>query len=121
ARVDAHVAADDPARLRQRLLECSEPSLKVGIVRSCGQQHADAPHAIALLCARAQRPRRRAGQKSDKLAALHSITSSARTSKRSGTLRPSALAVLRLSTVWYLTGTCTGRSAGLSPRKMRST
>jgi hypothetical protein len=37
----------------------------------------------------------------------HSITSSARTSTCAGTSRPSALAVLRLSTVSYLVGACT--------------
>jgi hypothetical protein len=42
----------------------------------------------------------------------HSITSSARASTLAGTSRPSALAVLRLSTVSYLVGACTGRSAG---------
>src|SRR6516225_9683120 len=50
----------------------------------------------------------------------YSITSSARTSSRSGTLRPRALAVLRLSIVSYLVGAWTGRSAGFSPRRMRS-
>src|SRR5207342_1606586 len=52
---------------------------------------------------------------------FHSITSSARASSGSGTSRPSALAVLRLSTVSYLVGACTGRSAGFSPLRMRST
>jgi hypothetical protein len=51
----------------------------------------------------------------------HSITSSARASKLSGTVRPSALAVLRLIASSYLVGACTGRSAGLSPLRMRST
>src|SRR5262245_3121475 len=51
----------------------------------------------------------------------HSITSSAATSKPGGTVRPSALAVLRLRVVSYLIGACTGRSAGLAPRRMRST
>jgi hypothetical protein len=51
----------------------------------------------------------------------YSITSSARASSASGTVRPSALAVLRLSTVSYLVGACTGRSAGFSPLRMRST
>ena len=35
--------------------------------------------------------------------------------------RPSALAVLRLITSSYLVGACTGRSAGFSPLRMRST
>jgi hypothetical protein len=51
----------------------------------------------------------------------HSITSSARTSSVGGTSRPRALAVLRLITSSYLVGACTGRSAGFSPLRMRST
>src|SRR5262249_16248940 len=51
----------------------------------------------------------------------HSITSSAATSTPGGTVKPSVLAVLRLTTVSYLVGVCTGRSAGLTPRRMRST
>ena len=38
-----------------------------------------------------------------------------------GLSRPSALAVLRLITISYLVGACTGRSAGFSPLRMRST
>ena len=44
----------------------------------------------------------------------HSITSSARASSDCGTVRPSALAVLRLMTSSNLVGCCTGRSAGLA-------
>src|SRR5215813_11835474 len=51
----------------------------------------------------------------------HSITSSARASTDDGISRPSALAVLRLITSSYLVGACTGRSAGFSPLRMRST
>ena len=51
----------------------------------------------------------------------YSITSSARASKVGGTSRPSAFAVLRLITSSYLVGACTGKSAGLSPLRMRST
>jgi hypothetical protein len=51
----------------------------------------------------------------------HSITSSARASRVGGTSRPSALAVLRLMISSYLVGACTGRSAGFSPLRMRST
>src|SRR5262245_38777924 len=53
--------------------------------------------------------------------ARHSITWSARASSVGGTSRPSALAVLRLITSSYLVGACTGRSAGFSPLRMRST
>jgi hypothetical protein len=52
---------------------------------------------------------------------FHSITSLAATSRPGGTVRPIALAVLRLTTVSNLVAACTGRSAGLSPRRMRST
>ena len=51
----------------------------------------------------------------------YSITSSARASSVGGTSRPSAFAVLRLMTSSYLVGACTGRSAGFSPLRMRST
>jgi hypothetical protein len=51
----------------------------------------------------------------------HSITSSARASTVAGISRPSAFAVLRLITSSYLVGACTGRSAGFSPLRMRST
>src|SRR2546421_1311353 len=51
----------------------------------------------------------------------YSITSSARASIDGGISRPSAFAVLRLITSSYLVGACTGRSAGFSPLRMRST
>jgi len=51
----------------------------------------------------------------------YSITSSARASSDGGTVRPSALAVVRLIAVTYLVGACTGRSAAFSPLRMRST
>src|SRR5262245_3713884 len=52
---------------------------------------------------------------------IHSITASAIESTLAGMVRPSALAVLRLIASWYLVGVCTGRSAGFSPLRMRST
>ena len=51
----------------------------------------------------------------------HSITSSARLTSVTGRSKPSALAVFRLMTRSYLFGACTGRSAGFSPFRMRST
>ena len=55
------------------------------------------------------------------IALCYSIIASARASSACGMVRPSALAVLRLSTSSYLVGACTGRSAGFSPLRMRST
>src|SRR6266498_789881 len=76
----------------------------------------------ASLLLRVHRPfRRRAAEQRDELAPSHSITSSARASSVAGTSRPSAFAVLRLITNSYLVGACTGRSAGFSPLRMRST
>src|SRR4030095_9512004 len=51
----------------------------------------------------------------------HSITSSARAITDEGIVNPSVFAVLRLITRSYLVGACTGRSAGFSPFKIRST
>ena len=51
----------------------------------------------------------------------YSISSSALSRIDVGTSRPSALAVVILSTVSYFTDNCTGRSAGFSLLRMRST
>src|SRR4029077_18520951 len=73
-----------------------------------------------LLRPRRERPRRRrATEQRDELAAFHSITSSARASSDGDTSRPSAFAVLRLSTSSNLVGCRTGRSAGFSPFRIR--
>ena len=56
AGVDPHVAADGPAQQRQPLMERRDAGLKFRIVRGRGQEHADAPHALALLRARGERP-----------------------------------------------------------------
>jgi hypothetical protein len=61
------------------------------------------------------------GSSFDALRKDYSITSSARASNEAGKVRPSALAVFRLTVSWYLVGACTGRSAGFSPLRMRST
>jgi hypothetical protein len=52
-----HIAAIAPAQLLQALLERCDPGLIVRIVGGRGHQHADAPHAVALLCARREGPR----------------------------------------------------------------
>jgi hypothetical protein len=49
-----------------------------GIVFVGRSEPDDAQHAVALLRARCERPRRRAAKERDELAPLHSITSSAR-------------------------------------------
>src|SRR5262249_92313 len=104
--------------LGQRLHEYREPFLAGRLVRNAGDS-GDASHG--LLRPRRERPRRRAADERDERAAVHSITSSARASSAGGTSRPRAFAVLRLMTSSYLFGACTGRSAGFSPLRMRST
>src|SRR5262249_45531486 len=73
-----------------------------------------------------ERPCSRAAEQRDEPPPLHrrghSMTSSARARRSlSGIWRPSAFAVLRLMTNSYLVGACTGRSAGFSPLRIRST
>src|SRR5262249_32029236 len=107
----------DIAGLLQALPNGAEQSI---IELSAGKQ-ADQRHACVLR-ARRKWPRcRSAAQKRNEFAALHSITSSARASTVVGISRPSAFAVLRLTTSSYLVGACTGRSAGFSPLRTRST
>ncbi len=119
AGVDPHVAADGPAQLLKPLQECPDASLKFRIVRGYGQKYADAPHPLGLLRARRERPRcRGAANERDERAAVHSMTSSARTSSDVGISRPSALAVVMLMTRSNLVGCSTGMSAGLAPRKI---
>src|SRR5262249_18004164 len=106
----------------QPLRKRRDPCERIGIVRARTHEHADAPHALALLRARRERPsRRRAAEQRDERAPLHSITSSARASTECGISSPSAFAALRLMISWYLVGACPGRSPGFSPLRMRST
>src|SRR5215471_10071587 len=79
-----------------------------------------------LLCPRHERPNcRRAAEQRYERAPLHlrghSITSSAPARSIFGITRPRAFAVLRLITSSNFIGACTGRSAGLAPRRMRLT
>src|SRR5215468_3183731 len=116
--LDRHILAFDVPAFADALPECGHKTCSVG-----GRRAAEEPdyRHRRLLRARRQRPRHRAPDQRDELAALHSITSSARASRLSGTVRPSAFAVLRLITSSYFVGACTGRSAGFSPLRMRST
>ena len=81
---------------------------------------ADGRHRL-LLCAQPSPYGQRASQQQHQLAVYYSITSSARSRIAGGTVRPSALAVLRLTTSSNLVGCSTGRSAGLSPLRILST
>src|SRR5262249_35675791 len=121
-KVHPHVAAIGPPQARKRLNERRDVRLPTRIVFVAGHEHADAPHAVALLRARRERPRRGAAEERDEFARPnHSITSSARASSVGGMVMPSALAVCRLITNSNLVACWTGRSAGFSPLRMRPT
>src|SRR5262245_47108939 len=115
---DHHVLALDGAGFIEAFAERSGMA-----VRDLARPRADEAHDghRRLLRACRERPCCRATEKRHELAPLHSITSSARASRVGGTSRPRALAVLRLMASSYLVGFCTGRSAGFSPFRMRST
>src|SRR5262249_7718729 len=119
-KVHPRAAANGPTQVRKLLSKCREDRLRPGIVFAVPRQHPDAPHALALLRPRHERPSCRAADKRDEFAPpqSHSITSSARPSSLSGKVMPSALAVLRLMTNWIFTNCWTGRSAGLTPLRM---
>ena len=117
--LDRHVLALDKAGLLQALAECAQ-AIRERVGR-CGVEEPDHRHR-RLLRARRERPRRRrAAEQRDELAAFHSITSSARSRNASGSLRPSALATVRLMISSNLVGCSTGRSPGFAPRKILST
>src|SRR5262249_16364318 len=90
---DRDIRALDGAGFLQTLLERRyEMCIRTG---RCGVEIADHWHT-QLLRPHRKRPCHRAAKERDELAPLHSITSSARTSRAVGIARPSALAVLRL-------------------------
>src|SRR5262249_37767240 len=111
-----------PSELCDLLPECVHAVFVFGVPFGIRHENPYVPHAARLLRARRERPRGcRAAKQRDELAPPHSITSSARASTDAGISRPSVLAVLRLIIRSYFVGACTGRSAGLSPFRMRST
>src|SRR5262249_62174046 len=116
--LDRHVLALNMAGLAETLAEgaCTvRPRLRRRRIENSDHWHR------RLLRPRRQRPGRRSTHDGDELAAPHSITSSARAMSAGGTVRPMALAVARLMTSSSLLGNSTGRSAGFSPFKIRST
>src|SRR5262249_12143753 len=111
-----HVLAHDVASLLQALAECPQPFRNR--IRRSRVEIPDHRHR-RLLRARHERPRcRRAAEQRYELATPHSITSSAVICMINGTVRPRALAVLRLMIRSNLVGCSTGKSAGLAPLRI---
>src|SRR5262245_29548834 len=116
----------DDKSLPRNVTQLTHPGHECGnsadLVRGRNQRkHSDA----RLLPGRADRhrprSRRAAEQRDDIPAGAHSITSSARASKVTGTLMPSAFAVIRLTMRSNLVGCSTGMLAGFTPRRILST
>src|SRR5262245_31846292 len=114
--LDRHVLTFDITYFGKTAAECGIEPHRIGLRQAT--EISDHRHR-RLLRARRERPRRRAAEERDELAAIHSITSSARPMSGSGNARPSVLAVFRLTTNSTFVDCCTGRSAGFSPLRMR--
>src|SRR5262249_35917638 len=115
---DCNVPAVDEAEFAQGSTKCRETRC----VRF-RRQGAEKPYHrhCCLLRPRRERPRGGDAEQRDELAAVHSITSSARSSRPIGSSIPNARAALRLTMSENLVGCCTGKSPGLTPLRMRST
>src|SRR4029450_8535140 len=97
--VDLQVASNPPSQFTEPLHESPVASAGLRAAGADRVERADARGRRALLRARSEGPRCRcAAEKRDERPALHSITSSAVICMIVGTVRPSALAVLRLIT-----------------------
>src|SRR5262245_15529498 len=123
--VDPDIAVLRPTQLPQALAKRFDAGARIGGALAPHEQ-ADFPHPPGLLRARRERPRdSRAAEQRDEVATFdlraHSITSSARPTTGSGTLRPSALAVFRLMINSTLVTRWTGRSLGFSPLRILPT
>ena len=116
AEFDRHVLALDEARFGQAFAERRH---EYDVRLRTGLQVSDDGHRRRLLRPRQKRPSSRAAEPRDEIAPFHSITSSARPSRLSGNVKPSALAVFMLMTSSTFVICWTGRSAGLSPLRMR--
>src|SRR5262249_61237499 len=90
-------------------------------LRRAGTEETDHRHT-RLLRPRPERPcRGHTAEQRDELAALHSITSSARARSIGATVRPSTLAAVKLITSSNLVGNSIGRSPALAPFKILPT
>ena len=109
----------------RRMRRCTETSARASHCEAkprsqiVGRFRMDSGLDLLVVSISALDPKRVSPHCSKSVFATHSITSSARPSSVSGTVRPSALAVLRLMTNSTLVACCTGRSAGFSPLRMR--
>jgi hypothetical protein len=102
---------------RRRGRRCRRRAPRCGRAGRRTAQEADHRRRL-LLGAKGARRRHPTAKQQHKLAAPHSMTSSARARIDCGITSPSAFAVLRLITSSNLVGCSTGRSAGLAPLRI---
>jgi hypothetical protein len=118
--LDLNGLASDVAKLFERPAKRLE--LRRFVARVGAHQDTDAGNSCWLLRNSGNRPGERCAAKGSKeLAAFHSMTSSARARIDGGTVRPSAVAVFRLTVNLKCVGCSIGSSPGAAPRKMRTT
>src|SRR5262249_8170854 len=110
-----------PTQFFQACDKRRDPGPLLRVIFALWHEHTHTPDALGLLRPRAKWPRSRPAEQRDELAALHSITSSARCCRNQGTSRPRAFAVLRLMTSSNVGGCSTGISAGFTPCKILTT
>src|SRR6516164_339973 len=115
---DRDGATFDPTEFAQSLHKGSGP---LALRRCSPRAEQSDGRGLRLLRTRRDRPRGcRPAEQRDELAPFHySITSSASASSVGGMSRPSSLAAFRLIAISNLVGCTTGRSAGLSPWRIR--
>jgi hypothetical protein len=82
--VDQKVAALSPAQLLQAAPEGGNAGLPLWVVLRVNNNHADAPHPLALLRARRERPRTRGAEQRDELAPPHAFPRRIRSPCRPG-------------------------------------
>src|SRR5262249_23670479 len=97
--VDVQVAADGPARWRQRLKKCGESNLRIRVIGSVWHEHANTPHALALLRPRRERPRCcRTGNHLNEIAPSHAAALPRRSGQRQSYSTCDDSATLRIET-----------------------
>jgi len=126
--VDAHGFAAQPATSRTTRTETADPNRGGGVSVATFRDRVGSSWATLgasqpslARCLRLVEANRYFAVRRATAGACYSITSSARSRMDGGMARPSAVAVLRFTTISNLVGNCTGRSPAFSLRRMRST
>src|SRR6516162_5046566 len=94
--LNRHILALDVAGFTNALPECGQKACTIGRRPRASEESYHRHRRLLRACR--ERPRDRAAEKCDELAARHSITASARNTRPAGTSCPSAFAALRLMT-----------------------